>query len=254
LILSLHCYRKYEMAIKRARSGNKLKNTNTLAKNLKKWSLYIVGCFFALTFFWVIALGFINPPITWLMIQRGFEMKAQGKGFKIEKDWLAYGEISDNLKKAAIAGEDGTFLQHWGFDTKAISQAIEKNKSGKPLRGGSTISQQVAKNVFLWPKRSWLRKGLETYFTILIEIFWSKKRILEVYLNVIEMGQGVYGAEAASQYYYHKSGKSLSKRQAALIIAILPNPRQWDARNPSNYVNRRASSIARYIDHYKIPD
>src|SRR5690606_16015463 len=133
-------------------------------------------------------------------------------------------------------------------------EAFQRNKSGKPLRGGSTISQQVAKNVFLWPQRSWLRKGLESYFTVLIELFWSKKRILEVYLNVIEMGQGVYGAEAASQYYFHKSGRSLTKKEAALIVAILRYPRRWDARNPSRYVNSRANSIVRYMSHYSIPE
>ncbi|UIR55237.1 monofunctional biosynthetic peptidoglycan transglycosylase [Sphingobacterium sp. SRCM116780] len=242
------------MAIKRS---NKIKKKTTpigWQKKLKMWSIRIGIAIFVLPIFWVLALKIINPPITWLMIQRGFELKAAGKGFKLEKDWLSYDEISDNLKRAAIAGEDSHFLTHWGFDTDAIQKAIEKNKDGKNLRGGSTISQQVAKNVFLWPKRSWLRKGLETYFTVLIEALWSKKRILEVYLNVIEMGQGIYGAEAASQYYFKKSGASLSKKQAALIIAILPNPRQWDARNPSVYVNHRANSIVRYIDHYQIPE
>lgn len=242
------------MAIKRTNQVKKKKIQTSWKKKLKIWSLRIIGGFFAITIFWVLALKFINPPITWLMIQRGFELQAADKGFKLEKDWLNYEKLSDNLKHAAIAGEDAHFMTHWGFVTDAIQKAIEKNKDGKNLRGGSTISQQVAKNVFLWPKRSWLRKGLETYFTVLIETFWSKKRILEVYLNVIEMGQGVYGAEAASQYYYKKSGSTLSKKQAALIIAILPNPRQWDARNPSTYVNRRANSIVRYMDHYQIPE
>lgn len=242
------------MAIKRTNNVKKKKVQASWKKKIKTWSIRIIGGFFAVTLFWVIALKFINPPITWLMIQRGFELKAADKGFKLDKDWRNYDELSDNLKRAAIAGEDAHFLTHWGFDTDAIQKAIEKNKDGKKLRGGSTISQQVAKNVFLWPKRSWLRKGLETYFTGLIEIFWSKKRILEVYLNVIEMGQGVYGAEAASQYYFKKSASSLSKKQAALIIAILPNPRQWDARNPSVYVNRRANAIVRYLDHYQIPE
>lgn len=242
------------MAIKRTNNVKKKKVQASWKKKIKTWSIRIIGGFFAVTLFWVIALKFINPPITWLMIQRGFELKAADKGFKLDKDWRNYDELSDNLKRAAIAGEDAHFLTHWGFDTDAIQKAIEKNKDGKKLRGGSTISQQVAKNVFLWPKRSWLRKGLETYFTGLIEIFWSKKRILEVYLNVIEMGQGVYGAEAASQYYFKKSASSLSKKQAALIIAILPNPRQWDARNPSVYVNRRANAIVRYLNHYQIPE
>lgn len=242
------------MAIRRNRYKRKTKTSSGWKGQLKKWSIRIVGGFFALTICWVIALKFINPPITYLMIKRGFEWKATGKGFKIEKEWLAYDQLSNNLKRAAIAGEDAHFLTHNGFDTKAIREAMAKNKEGKTLRGGSTISQQVAKNVFLWPERSWLRKGLEAYFTFLIEIVWSKKRILEVYLNVIEMGQGVYGAEAAAHYYFHKSAKSLSKKEAALIIAILPNPRKWDARRPSNYVNGRANNIVRYMGHYNIPE
>lgn len=242
------------MAIKRRRKQKRspLKNNKWILFS-KKWLIRIIGLFFATTIVWVLLLKFINPPITYLMIKRGFEWKAAGKGFKIEKDWLSYNEIADNLKKAAIAGEDAHFLTHYGFDTDAIIKAFKRNKESKKLRGGSTISQQVAKNVFLWPQRSWLRKGLESYFTFLIELTWSKKRILEMYLNVIEMGQGVYGAEAASHYYFNKSAKNLTKKEAALIIAILPNPRKWDARNPSPYINRRANSIVRYINHYTIP-
>ncbi|NGM60542.1 monofunctional biosynthetic peptidoglycan transglycosylase [Sphingobacterium sp. SGG-5] len=241
------------MAIQRKGNRRKGKRNTRWAARWKTWAIRITLAFFGITIFWVLALKFIHPPITYLMIKRGFEWKAAGKGFKIEKDWMSYDELSDNLKRAAIAGEDAHFLTHHGFDTDAIWEAFEKNRQGKKLRGGSTISQQVAKNVFLWPGRSWLRKGLETYFTFLIEICWSKKRILEVYLNVIEMGQGVYGAEAAAHYYFNKSARSLSKKQAALIIAILPNPRNWDARRPSNYVNSRANSIVRYMGHYKIP-
>jgi len=242
------------MAIRRKTNKRKTKNVAPWKTILKRWTVGIIVGFFGITLFWVLTLKFINPPITYLMIKRGFEWKATGKGFKIDKEWLSYDELSDNLKRAAIAGEDARFLSHSGFDTKAIREAIEKNREGKRLRGGSTISQQVAKNVFLWPGRSWLRKGLEAYFTFLIETFWSKKRILEIYLNVIEMGQGVYGAEAAAQYYFAKSAKSLSKKQAALIIAILPNPRKWDARRPSAYVNSRANNIVRYMGHYRIPE
>jgi len=201
------------------------------------------------TIAWSAVLRFVNPPLTYLMVKRGFEWKAAGKGFRIEKKWLPYAEISDNLKKAAIAGEDAFFLSHQGFDAKAIKAAFERNRAGGRLRGGSTISQQVAKNVFLWPGRSWLRKGLESYFTVLIEILWGKKRILEVYLNVIETGQGIYGAEAAARHHFHKSAKSLTRKEAALIIAVLPNPRQWDARHPSEYVSQRANNIVRYLDN-----
>ncbi|WP_437920938.1 monofunctional biosynthetic peptidoglycan transglycosylase [Sphingobacterium sp. LRF_L2] len=246
------------MAIKRAKTTRKNSSRKKTNYNWKQttgiWFIRLVLLFFGFTLFWVLLLTIMNPPVTYLQLLRGFERKAAGKEWKIEKEWLSYDELSDNLKRAAIGGEDAHFLTHNGFDTDAIMKAFEKNQSGKKLRGGSTISQQVAKNVFLWPERSWLRKGLETYFTVLIEIFWSKKRILEVYLNVIEMGQGVYGAEAAAQYYYHKSAKSLTKKEAALIIAILPSPQKWDARHPSNYVNRRANSIVRYMNYYSIPE
>lgn len=244
------------MAIKRAATKKKQTSKRTTLSWKRKigiWIARITLGFFGFSLFWVLLLIFMNPPVTFLQLQRAIERKAAGKEWKIEKDWLPYDEMSDNLKRAAIAGEDATFLKHNGFDTKAIMEAFEKNQEGKKLRGGSTISQQVAKNVFLWPERSWFRKGLETYFTVLIEVFWSKKRILEVYLNVIEMGQGVYGAEAAAQYYYSKSAKSLTKKEAALIIAILPSPQKWDARRPSSYVNRRANSIVRYINYYDIP-
>src|SRR5690606_20241779 len=196
---------------------------------------------------------FINPPLTWLMIQRGFERTSDGKALKITKQWVPYEDLSDHLKRAAITGEDARFLTHWGFDSEAIADAYQRNKDGGRLRGGSTISQQTAKNVFLWPNRSWIRKGFETYFTLLIELFWSKKRILEVYLNVIETGDGIYGVEAATQHYYGKSAKSLTKRQAALLVAVLPNPRRWSPTKPTAFINRKASTIVRYMGYSEIP-
>ncbi|MGB4398482.1 MAG: monofunctional biosynthetic peptidoglycan transglycosylase [Daejeonella sp.] len=201
--------------------------------------------FFAITIFWVIALRFINPPVTFLMIQRGVEGKIEGKGWKLEKEWIQFEDLSDNLKKATIAGEDVNFLKHWGFDFKAMENAFEKNQSGKRKIGGSTISQQTAKNVFLWPGRSYVRKAFEAYFTALIELLWGKKRILEVYLNVIETGDGIYGAEAASQKYYNKSASSMSKGQAALLVAVLPNPRRWSPARPTAYIYRKQRLILR---------
>lgn len=218
-----------------------------------KWALRIVVYFFAITIGWVILLIFINPPITWLMVQRGLERKIDGREWKITKQWVNYEDLSDNLKRAAIAGEDARFMDHWGLDREAIADAYRRNQNGAKLRGGSTISQQTAKNVFLWPRRSWIRKGFETYFTLLIELFWSKKRILEVYLNVIETGDGLYGAEAATQYYYGKSAQSLTRRQAALIIAVLPNPLRWSPAKPTAYINRKANTIARYVRYSRIP-
>ncbi len=248
-----------EMAIKRSRikkRSNRKKSGKqpNAVQSLGLWIARLTIAFIIFSIIWVVLLIFMNPPITYLQLKRAVERKSVGKEWKIEKQWVDYEDISDNLKRAAIAGEDAHFLTHRGFDTQAIKEAFLKNKTGSKLRGGSTISQQVAKNVFLWPKRSWFRKGLESYFTVLIELFWSKKRILEIYLNVIEMGQGVYGAEAASKYYFYKSANSLSRKQAALIIAILPSPNKWDARNPSPYINRRANSIVRYLKYYKIPD
>ena len=247
------------MAIKRNRIRKRRKSTKNKTGSyfkMKILPLILRGVllFFVLSILWVIALRFTNPPITYLMLQRGIERKMDGKDWKLERQWLDYEDISSNLKRAALAAEDANFMTHSGFDRLAIKQAFERNKAGKSLRGGSTISQQTAKNVFLWPGRSWFRKGLETYFTVLIELFWSKKRILEVYLNVIETGQGVYGAEAGAQYYFKKSARNLTRKEAALMIVILPSPQKWDARNPSNYVNRRANQIVRQLNYYKIPE
>ncbi|MFM6976863.1 MAG: monofunctional biosynthetic peptidoglycan transglycosylase [Sphingobacteriaceae bacterium] len=201
--------------------------------------------FLIFTFCWVLIYRFVNPPITWLMIQRSIERQADGKSWKLEKEWRNFDDLSNNLKRAALAGEDAGFKDHWGFDVKAIQKAYEKNQRGRKIRGGSTISQQTAKNVFLWPGRSWVRKGFETYFTVLIELLWSKERILEVYLNVIEMGDGIYGAEAATQAYFGKSAGSLSRSQAALLVAILPSPLRWSPINPNRTVYYRQSLILR---------
>ncbi|MES2378926.1 MAG: monofunctional biosynthetic peptidoglycan transglycosylase [Bacteroidota bacterium] len=195
--------------------------------------------FIGVTVFWVIAYRFVNPPITWLMLTRGFEQKADGKPWKIDKEWRDFDDISDGMKRAAVAAEDQTFLENHGFDFNAIEKAIAKNAKSSKLIGGSTISQQTAKNVFLWPGRSWVRKGFEAYFTLLIEIFWSKRRIMEVYLNVIEMGDGIYGVNAAAQAYFHKDAANLTRAQAAAIASIFPSPLKWSATEPSGYVRHR---------------
>jgi monofunctional biosynthetic peptidoglycan transglycosylase len=227
------------------RSQRKTNNSDNIKSFLgiaKKVFLF----FFAFSIFWVIVYRFINPPMTWLMLQRGIEQKIEGKEWKIVKKWRNFDELSENLKYAAIAGEDAKFMNHWGFDLEAIKKAYQKNqKSTKKVSGGSTISQQTAKNVFLWPGRSWIRKGFETYFTVLIEIFWPKKRILEVYLNVIETGDGIYGAEVATQRYFGKSAESLSKGQAALLVAVLPNPLRWSPAKPTAYIYYKQGLILR---------
>ena len=186
---------------------------------------------------------FINPPATPLMLIRVVENIAGGKKPAINKDWVSLSNISPNLVLAVIASEDNNFESHFGVDFKAIEKAQKLNARGRKIRGASTISQQTAKNVYLWQARTYVRKGLELYFTGLIELFWGKKRIMEVYLNVIEMGDGIYGAEAASQYYFHKQAKNLTRDEAAGIAAILPNPRKWRPDRPTAYIARIKSRI-----------
>jgi len=173
------------------------------------------------------------------MIERGFERKSAGKPWKIDKQWINFDDIADPMKRAAVAAEDQKFLDHFGFDFKAMEAAIDKNAHSHKLQGGSTISQQTAKNIFLWQGRSYVRKAFEAWFTLLIETFWSKKRIMEVYLNEIEMGDGIYGVEAASQAYFHKSASDLTNYQAAAIASIWPNPLKWSPTNPGDYVRHR---------------
>src|ERR1700761_8858196 len=196
--------------------------------------VFVVGSIFC-----VILYRFVNPPITLLMVQRGFERKSAGKEWKIDKQWKNFDEIGGNMKLAAIAAEDQTFLENHGFDFSSIEKAIKKNVHSKKLIGGSTISQQTAKNVFLWPGRSFVRKGFEAWFTMLMEVFWSKKRIMEVYLNVIETGDGIYGVEAASQAYFQKSAADLTNQQAAAIAVIFPSPLKWSATKPTRYLRHR---------------
>lgn len=185
----------------------------------------------------------IDPPLTALMLERRVEAALEQNWLSIEHQWKDWDELSEHLQLAVIAAEDQHFPEHWGFDWKAIQAALTHNEQGGSLRGASTISQQVAKNLFLWSDRSWLRKGAEAWFTLLLELFWSKQRILEVYLNSIEWGEGVFGAEAAAQHYFQCSAASLSPVQASLLAAILPNPRVWSASHPSAYINRKSAWI-----------
>ena len=182
---------------------------------------------------------FVPPPVTWLMIQRVFE----GKGF--DRRWRSLDDISPRLVRAVIAAEDAKFCDHNGFDFDAMEKAFESNAKGRKLRGGSTISQQTAKNVFLWPGRSYVRKGLEAYFTVLIEVIWGKPRIMEVYLNSVEWGPGVYGAEAAARKNFGVGAGQLTAAQAARLAAILPSPLKWKAAQPGPYVKRRSGKITR---------
>jgi monofunctional biosynthetic peptidoglycan transglycosylase len=216
--------------------------------------------FFWLLFLWfniisfavVLLFKFVPVPFTPLMGIRALEHNSAGKDMICSHEWVPIDEISLNLQKAVIASEDGRFLEHSGFDFEAMQKAFKNNQKGKRLKGGSTISQQTAKNVFLWQGRSYVRKGLEAYYTVLIELIWGKKRIMEVYLNSIEMGDGVYGAEAAAKHWYRKDASSLTRYEAAGIAAILPNPRKYKASNSSSYINRRKARISREISFVKL--
>jgi len=208
--------------------------------------------FIVLSVFSVVVFRFVPVPFTPLMITRAFEQKGDGKEMHSSHDWVPLEEISPNLQKAVIASEDDRFLKHHGFNFDAMFKAYKNNSKGKRIKGGSTISQQTAKNVFLWQGRSYLRKGLEAYFTLLIELLWSKERIMEVYLNSIEMGDGVYGAQAAAQHWYHKDAANLTKYEAAGIAAILPNPFKFKAVNSSGYTQRRKGRIVKLMRYVKL--
>jgi monofunctional glycosyltransferase len=205
-----------------------------------KWTAVF---FFASTLFMEVLFSFINPPITPLMIHRVIEQKMAGKKARLHKKWMPIEKISPNMYRAVVASEDNRFLEHWGIDVQAIEKAVQYNKRHKRKHGASTITQQVAKNVFLWPARTWLRKGFELYFTVTIDLIWSKRRIMEVYLNVIETGDGIYGTEAAARDYFHKSAKNLTRGEAALIASCLPNPRKRNPAAPTSYLLRRQARI-----------
>ncbi|MBO6118468.1 MAG: monofunctional biosynthetic peptidoglycan transglycosylase [Bacteroidales bacterium] len=205
-------------------------------------------------FLWTVLITFaykwINPPITILMVQRCLEQSfSSSRQVRLKKTWVDYDDISKNMVLAVIAAEDNNFPNHKGFDFKAIEHAQKVNKQrGKKAFGGSTITQQTAKNAFLWIQKSYIRKGLEAWHTVLMETFWSKRRIMEVYLNIIEFGDGIYGVEAASQYYFHHSAKTLTKREAALLTSVLPSPLKRNPAHPSSYLNRRADNIQKRMN------
>ena len=191
----------------------------------------------------VLVFRWVPPPGTALIVERKIESWIDGEPIDLQRDWEPWERISDDLKVAVIAGEDQKFASHWGFDFTAIQAALAHNERGGTIRGASTLSQQVAKNQFLWSGRSWLRKGLEVWFTGLIELLWSKERILEVYLNSAEWDEGVFGAQAAARHHFGVDASRLTRQQASLLAAVLPNPRNWSASRPSTYVARRAGWI-----------
>jgi monofunctional glycosyltransferase len=210
--------------------------------------------FFSSTILAVIVLRFIPVYITPLMIIRTVQQIGEGEKPTLHHHWVSEEHISRNMKRAVIASEDQRFYSHWGFDVEQIEKAVKENDRRKKPRGASTISQQTAKNIFLWPKSSWIRKGLESYFTILIEVFWSKDRILEVYLNSIEVGDGIYGVEAVARDHFHTTAKNLTKRQCALIAATLPNPIRFNSKHPSSYIRRRQAMIQSQMRYISLPE
>lgn len=216
----------------------------TFFGKLLKWAKRIFLWLFVLQLAYIILLKWVNPPITVT------QLVSWVSGHGLKRDYIRSSNISPDAKLAVIASEDQLFPDHSGFDWKSIKKAMKYNerKPGR-IRGASTISQQVAKNVFLWQGRSWLRKGLEVYFTFMIELVWGKKRILEMYLNVVEMGEGVFGIEMAARKYFNKSAKSLTKQEAAMIAACLPNPKRYTVKPLSSYVSSRSQFVMRQMSN-----
>lgn len=220
--------------------GKKSKTKSTFLKKVLRYFIISSIVFFVSTISWVLLYKYVNPPITYLMVKRKIVHMFNGEGSnRIRYEFVSSKYISDNVKLAVVSSEDQKFPDHNGFDLVSIAKAMEKNKFAKRAKGASTISQQTAKNAFLWDGRSFIRKGFEAYFTFLIELIWGKKRILEVYLNIAEMGSLTFGIEAASQKYFNKPARQLTQAEAALIAATLPNPIKFKADKPTSFLLNR---------------
>ncbi|MCR4583387.1 MAG: monofunctional biosynthetic peptidoglycan transglycosylase [Prevotella sp.] len=220
---------------------------NYLYRKLSAFIRWVLVAFFGSTILAVVALRFLPVYFTPLMFIRCYEQLTEGRELKMRHHWVPLEKISPSMPVAVIASEDANFLHHHGFDYKAIEHAAKRNMQHPEKRklGASTISQQTAKNVFLWPGRSWVRKGFEVYFTFLIELMWSKQRIMEVYLNSIEMGEGIYGVDAVAEEHFGTDALNLSRAQCALIAVTLPNPRKFSSKHPSAYMRKRQARIER---------
>ena len=213
-----------------------------MLRRIGRWILRFAALMFAISIMMTAIYEHVPVPVTWLMLLR----VVQGDG--LTKDWEPVENISPELIRAVIAAEDTRFCEHRGFDWVELRKAIDEWRRGEGLRGASTSSNQVARNVFLWPSRDLLRKGLEAYYTVLIELMWRKERIIEVYLNVAEWGPGIFGAEAAAQHYFGKPASELTRREASLMAAILPNPIDWSASSPGEYTANYAARIRTRMD------
>jgi monofunctional biosynthetic peptidoglycan transglycosylase len=224
----------------------KPKPRRSFFRRFLRWIMFAIGAWIVLGVCAVAILRFVHPVTSAFMIERRIAALANNeRGFTLAYRWTPWDQVSKQLPIALVAAEDQKFPFHHGFDVEAIQDALADAEDGDRLRGASTISQQVAKNLFLWNGRSFVRKGLEAYFTVLIELMWPKRRILEVYLNIAEFGDGVYGAAAASDRFFHKSPAQLGSHESALLAAVLPNPRRYRANPPSSYVAQRAEWIER---------
>ena len=223
----------------------KKKKKKSFLVRLFRFSLKCLAYGFLLSVVYILFCKWVNPPVT--ITQLGSALSGHG----LQRDYVSYEEMGKNIKLAVLAGEDQSFPDHNGFDFKSIQKAMKHNQTKKSLRGASTISQQVAKNVFLWQKGGWFRKGLEVYFTFMIEKIWGKRRILEMYLNVAEMGEGIFGVEAASRKYFRKGAKDLTQKEAAMIAACLPNPKLFTVKPVSKRVSSRYPWIMRQMKNLK---
>jgi monofunctional glycosyltransferase len=232
---------------KRSSSGAAPRRRSLVRRFLTRLFQFI-GLLVALSVLATVALRFIPPLTTAVIVERWVDAVASDRAYQIDYRWVPWSRISPRAALAVIASEDQNFATHRGFDLESIQQAVDAHQRGQRLRGASTISQQVAKNLFLWSGRSYLRKGLEAYFTVLIELTWSKRRILEVYLNIVELGHGVFGVEAASLRYFHKPASRLSADEAALLAAVLPNPIRLRVNRPSAYVEERRGWIVQQME------
>ncbi len=236
-----------KLATMTKKSGNRFKN---LLKKTWKFFLQLIILGSQLIFLFIIFYRVVPIPVTPLHIVRLAEQVIDGRPMRLSKDWKSIDYVSDKFCLAVITSEDVKFIQHYGFDFEQIKNSIERGfKKGKQMRGASTISQQTAKNLFFTPKRSWIRKVPEVAITMCLELLWTKKRILEVYINIIEMGEGIYGVEAASQNYFHKSSSILSAHESALIASCLPNPRKWTPDKPTRFISRKSSIVQHYMPY-----
>ena len=223
-------------------------NPKPLWRRVGKWLFRMAAAVLILAFLTILLLRWVNPPTTSFMLQRQFDSWQNGEELEIRHRWVGWDRISPALKMAAITSEDQRFAYHWGLDVNSIQKAIQEYERGEDLRGASTITQQVAKNLFLWPEPSYVRKGIEACLALLIELLWSKERILEVYLNIAEFGNGIYGAEAAAVAFFNTTAEGLSRWQSALMVTALPAPRRYNLANPSQYMIERRTWILKYME------